>query len=137
MSQEGLDLVLRAYRAATRRPKPDYETVNALYAPDHVFVSVLGGELGEGEAKGGEGYRAWLKSQMDVMPFETDVEGAVDIAPDVVLAVATTRAQGASSGLENEQRMWSVVHLAGGKITRTEVYIDPVKALAATGLLAS
>jgi ketosteroid isomerase-like protein len=27
--------------------------------------------------------------------------------------------------------MWSVVRVAGGKITRTEVYNDPAKALAA------
>jgi hypothetical protein len=56
MSQENLDLVVRATQAALKRPKPDFETVNALYHPDHVLVPLAANTLGEGEAKGAEGY---------------------------------------------------------------------------------
>jgi ketosteroid isomerase-like protein len=33
-----------------------------------------------------------------------------------------------------EQRVWNVVTVAGGKIVRTEAYIDPATALEALGL---
>jgi hypothetical protein len=36
MSQENLDIVTRALNAAFARPKPDFTTVNELYAPDQI-----------------------------------------------------------------------------------------------------
>lgn len=131
MSREALDLVIRGVRAATRTPKPDFDTVNELFSPDHVLVSVLADKLGEGEAKGGRGYRDWLDSLDESMPFEQDFEGAVDIGPNVVLIVTTVRMHGATSGLATEQRMWSVVWVDGGQIVRTEAYLNPAEALAA------
>jgi ketosteroid isomerase-like protein len=132
MSRENLELVVRASRAAIRRPKPDFETVNALYHPDHVLVSVMATKLGEGEAVGARGYKAWLEEQEGVMPVgEQELEGAVDIAPDTVLTVTSIRFRGASSGAGAEQRLWGVVTVADGKITRTAVYTDPVEALEA------
>ena len=46
MSQENLDLVVRAMEAVLRRPKPDFETVNALYHPDHVLVPLAAHSFG-------------------------------------------------------------------------------------------
>lgn len=51
MSQENLDLVVRAIQAAIKKPKPDFETVDALYDPDHVLVSLAANTLGEGKPK--------------------------------------------------------------------------------------
>jgi hypothetical protein len=34
MSRENVELVTRAMRAATARPKPDFATMNALFHPD-------------------------------------------------------------------------------------------------------
>src|SRR6476620_6912337 len=98
MSQETLDLALRAVRAACARP-PDFETVNALFDPDHVFVSVTAGLLGEAEAKGGVGYKAWLEENADVMSWEADVRGGVAVGPEKVLVVTENRSRGATSGL--------------------------------------
>ena len=134
MSQENVDLVIRAMHAALKRPKPDFETVNALYHSDHVLVPVEARELGQDEAKGVRGYKAWLEQTGDVLSWEGEVGGAVDIAPNMVLAVATIRAHGVSSGAATEQRSWSLVTVTDGKITRTESFNDPAEALEAVGL---
>ncbi len=134
MSRENLDLVMRALRAVTRQPKPDFETINALYHSDHVLVSIMAAKLGEAEAVGARGYRAWFEEQEEHMPFEMELEGAVDIAPNIVLAVLTVRFQGAASGAETEQRMWNVITVANGKIIRTEAYLDSREALEAVSL---
>jgi ketosteroid isomerase-like protein len=48
--------------------------------------------------------------------------------------VTTTRFEGSASGLTAEERLWSVVTLSQGKITRTEAFRDPAEALEAAGL---
>ena len=133
MSRENLELVVRALRAVIERPKPDFATINALYDPDHVFVSVQASGLGEAEAKGAQGYKAWLEEQAGVVPFEMELDGAVDVAPDLVLAVTAVRLHGVASGIHTEQRIWNVVTVTDGKITRTEAYTDPAEALGAVG----
>ncbi len=116
-------------RAVIARPKPDFETVNSLYDPEHVFVSIMADKLGEAEAKGAQGFKAWLEEQAGVVPFEIELEGAVDVARDLVLAVMTVRFRGASSGVDTDQRLWNVVTVRDGRITRTEAYTDPSEAL--------
>jgi ketosteroid isomerase-like protein len=133
MSQENLDLVVRAIQAASKRPDPDFKTVNALYHPDHVLVSLVANTLGEGEAKGAAGYKAWLKEIGDAVSWEGELKGAVDVGPSKVLAATVTRFKGASSGIQMEERTWCVVTVAEGLITRTEVYNDPIQALEAAG----
>ena len=133
MSQENLDLVVRAIRAAIKRP-PDFETVNALYHPDHVLVSLAAHSLGEGEARGARGYKTWLEQTDDAVRWEAELMGAVDVGPDRVLAVTRNRFQGASSGAETEERVWLVVTVSNRKITRTDTYLDAFQALEAAGL---
>jgi ketosteroid isomerase-like protein len=133
MSQENLDLVTRAMRAALARPEPDFGTVNELYASDHVFVPT-GASMVEGEAQGARGFRAWREETRELLGAEHDLQGAVDVGPDKVLVVTTTRFKGAGSGLASEQRVWNVVSVARGKVTRTEAYADPAEALEAAGL---
>ena len=41
MSQENVEIVRRAFEAICRKPKPDFETMNALYHPDHAFVPLV------------------------------------------------------------------------------------------------
>jgi ketosteroid isomerase-like protein len=132
MSQERLELVTRAMKAALARPEPDLATVNELYAPDHVFVPL--GHMVEGEAHGARGFRAWREETQELLGAEHDLQGAVDVGTDKVLVVTTTRYKGTTSGLASEHRTWSVVTVAGGKITRTEAYADSTEALEAAGL---
>jgi ketosteroid isomerase-like protein len=134
MSQENLDLVKRAMAAVNARPRPDFETVNALFSPDHVFVPVEGGKLGGEERLGGEGYRAWLEESGGTMLWEAKLEGAVDLGPDKVLTVQSMHFRGASSGIDLEERMWVIQWVSEGKITRTEAFLDPAEALEAAAL---
>lgn len=130
MSQESLDLVVRAIKAATKQP-PDFETVNALYHPEHVFVPLEASALGGADATGAHGYRAWLERTGDVVEWEADLKGAIDVGPGKVIAVTANRFEGASSGVATEDRVWCVVTVTDGKITRTEAYLTPAKALEA------
>jgi ketosteroid isomerase-like protein len=134
MSQENLDLVVRAMRAVLAQPEPDFETVNALYHPDHVLVTLAAHSLGEAEARGAEGYKAWLEETGDAVDWDGELKGAVDLGPDKVLAVTVNRFRGASSGVETENRLWHVVTVVDGKITRTDSYLDSAKALEVAGL---
>jgi ketosteroid isomerase-like protein len=137
MSQENLDLVVRGIQAASRRPEPDFDTVNALYHRDHVLVSLVANTLGEGEAKGAAGYKSWLQQIGDAVGWEGELKGAVDVGPHQVLVVTVTRFKGVSSGIggiEMEERTWCVVTVDEGQITRTEVYNSPDQALEAAGL---
>lgn len=131
MSCENLELVTRAIRAACARPKPDFETVNALFDADHVFVPLGATKLGEQEARGAEGYRDWLQETGETLEWEADFDGAVDIGAHSVLAATSNRFAGAGSGIQFEQRFWLLVTVGEGKITRTEAYTDPAEALEA------
>ena len=134
MSQENVEIVMRALHAVAQRPRPDFDTINALYHPDHVLVSVAANALGEGEAKGGQGFKAWLRAMEGTTPFELTVDGAVDVGQDKVLATLGVHMRGASSGVEGDQRTWNVVTVVDGKITRTESYNDSKAALEAVRL---
>src|SRR3954454_13673547 len=134
MSQENLDLVMRAMTAANVRPRPDFQTLNALFASDHLFVPVEGGKLGGEEVVGGEGYRGWLKESGAALSWEAKLEGAVDLGPEKVLAVQSIHFRGASSGIELNERMWIVFQVSDGKIIRTEAFLDSAEALEAARL---
>lgn len=134
MTQENIELVDRALRATHARPRPDFETINELYHPDHVLLTVMTSKLGEGEVKGARGFKAWMEAGEDVMTWDGELGGVVDIGPDTVLAVSSYRFRGASSGAETEQRLWMVITVTDGEITRTEAFLDPSAALKAAVL---
>jgi ketosteroid isomerase-like protein len=131
MSQENLDLVIAGVRAALARP-PDFKTVNRVYATDHVFVPLAAGVLLD-EAQGAEGFRTWLAETTEALDLEHELRGAVDLDPDQVLVVTTTRFTGSVSGVISEQRSWAVVTVAKGKIGRTEAFGTASEALEAVG----
>jgi ketosteroid isomerase-like protein len=133
MSQENLEIVTAALRAAFAQPDPDFRTLNKLYAADHVLVPTGAGGV-EDEARGMEGYKAWRDEVGNVMGPTFDVKGTVDVGPDNVLAVLSTHFSGRSSGVTMEQRMWLVVTVQGGKIIRTQAFSDSAGALEAAGL---
>ena len=131
MSEENVEIVLRALQAIAERPKPDFETVNALYDPDHVLVAVAATALGEGEAVGGAGFKAWNDEQQSVMPYDLVIEGAIDIERDRVLAVVGVRFHGAASGAQSEGRTWNLITVRNGRIVRTESYRNAAEAIQA------
>jgi ketosteroid isomerase-like protein len=131
MSRPNIELVKVGLQAGAQRPKPDFETINEVYDPDHVFVPV---SVETTEVKGGSGYKAWLQEEGDVMAWTMEYEGAIEIGPRKVLAQTTAQFHGGSSEIDIDQRMWMIVTVENGRITRTEAYLDPAEALEAAGL---
>ena len=133
MSRENIEVVVRALGAAVKRPTPDFDTMNALFHEDHKWVPVTSSMLGEASAEGARGYKDWSQQVASLMPFESEIDGAVDLGPATVLVATTNRFRGVSSGADVEQRFWLVVTIAEGKLTSTEAYADPAEALEAVG----
>jgi ketosteroid isomerase-like protein len=131
VSQENLELAMKAIQATTARPKPDFETMNKVFHPDHTFVPILG-QIEGAEFQGGRGYQQFLQEQAGsdaAISWESDFKGAVDVGNRKVLAVTAARYRGATSGVEIEQRTWVVMTVRDGRILRTEIYLDPTEAL--------
>lgn len=137
MSQQNLEIVTRAFNAATAQPKPDYSTMNELFAVDHVLVPVGVASGIEQEATGVEGFRAWRRHLEEFLPVELALQGAVDVGPDKVLTVTTARFKGKTSEAASEQRLWAVVTVRGGQVLRTEAFSEPLNALRAAAELSA
>lgn len=134
MSQENLDLAIAGLTAATTFPKPDYATVNRLYASGHVLVPLQMAPDHLGEGRGVRGFKDFRETLEATLQPESTLKGAVDVGADRVLAVLTIRFTGLASKVTAEQRIWIAMTLAGGTITRTELYGDSAAALEAVGL---
>ena len=126
-----VDIVRRAFEAATRRP-PDFDTVNALFDSGHEFVSRTDMGLDGGVRRGMLGYRDWLQDNEETADFEWRVEEVREIGADLVLAITPTSFRFKRSGVPlEEQRFACVVTLRDGKIVRTEVHLSEEDALEA------
>jgi ketosteroid isomerase-like protein len=137
MSRDELKLVAKAVRATNARPKPDFATINELFHPDHVLVP-LSSQLEGEEYRGARGYQQFLQegsatlgSSDAPVSWDADFEGAVDVGNHKVIVVTSTRYRGTASGVEFEQRTWVVMTVRDGRVSRSEVYNDPRKALKA------
>ena len=132
MSRRNLELVTTAFRAAVARPKPDFATMNELFAEDHVLVPSFAA-LGQEAFVGKDWYAQFVPESPDepLTWGEAELEGVLDVAGDKVLAVFSSRFRGATSGVEMEYRVWAVAHIREGKICRSEFYSEADKALEA------
>src|SRR5205809_807364 len=99
MSHENVELVLRAFRAATTLPKPDFATVNELFHPDHTLLPLMRHVEGGEELHGARGYQAFLSQRGHLglsdntgdapVSWEVELESGVDVSSDKVLTVGT------------------------------------------------
>ena len=134
VSEKNVEIAQRAYEAATRRPKPDFATVNALYHPNHEFVSFASRVEGRSFV-GAPGFREVLESYADTFEsWEVGVEQIRDIDAERVLILAVVRGMGRRGGVEFEQRFGHLVTVRGGKVVRTELCDSPEEALEVAGL---
>ena len=133
MSAENVELARAAIEAAQRKPTPDYETINALFHPDHEFLSRDAGLEG-GSHLGAQGYREWLAATSQVLEWEATLAEVTEIDDERVLAVTLAKFRGAQSGAWTEQRNGVVLTVRDGKVIRTEVYRSREEALEAVGL---
>ena len=132
MPEDIVAIARRAYEAGTRRPKPDFETVNALYHPDHELVTPLSrleGATYEGKA----GFREWFSSRdedWDALTFQ--LEEAVRVDDDRVLVAARFTGRGKRGGVRIEEVQGLVMTVREGKVVRTEAFSTVEDAVAAT-----
>jgi ketosteroid isomerase-like protein len=135
MSAKNVEIARRACEAAWRRPKPDFDTLNALVHADHEMFTVQSLVEGGGY-HGARGFREWLASwgEMFGEAWESSVEQARAIDGERVLVTGWIKARGSRGGVPVEQRFWVVMSLRDGKVTRSAVYTDRDQALEAAGL---
>jgi ketosteroid isomerase-like protein len=135
MSKENAEIARRACEAAWRRPKPDFDTLNALAHPDHEMFTVQSLVEGGGY-RGAQGFREWLVSwgEMFGEEWESSVEETMAVDHERVLVTGRIKVRGSGGGVPVEQRFWVVMTLRSRKVTRSEVYTDRNQALEAAGL---
>jgi ketosteroid isomerase-like protein len=129
MSRDDLKLAMEAYAAATARPKPDFETVNRLFDPEHILVPLTA----QVDTRDFEGASAFNEFP-DLADWTGTIEGAVDFGAGRVVLVTQGEYRGSSSGPSIPLRSWIVATVRNGKLIRSEIYVDPLKALEAAGL---
>jgi ketosteroid isomerase-like protein len=130
---EIVEIARRAYEAGTRRPEPDWGTVNALFHRDHELVTPL--SRLEGASYGGmAGFREWLVSRpedWESMEFRLGEARAID--GERVLLIAEFTGRGRRGGVEVEQEQGMIVTVREGRVVRTEAYNSISEAEAAAG----
>ena len=134
MSDENVEIVRRASEAVCRKPTPDFDTVNALYHPDHEFVSLIQ-RIEGGVAVGSGGYRDWIaENDESWTSWDLQFERVESIDSDRVLVA--TRFVGVSKrgGVPVEQSNAVIATVREGKISRTVIYDSVEDALESGGL---
>jgi ketosteroid isomerase-like protein len=136
MSQENAEIARRACVAAWRRPKPDFDALNALAHPDHEMFTIQSLVEGGSGYRGAEGFRRWLTSWNDMFgeDWEASVEEAEPVDDERVFVTGWMNARGSGGGVPVEQRFWLLMNVRDGKVSRSEVYTDRNRALGAAGL---
>jgi ketosteroid isomerase-like protein len=132
MSQENVELALRALDAFTRR---DVDAVDDLVSPDVVWEEnpELPGlrEVYRGRAE----VREWMVAVLEVFEhLDVEVVELTELGDARVFAEILLTARGRGSGVPVELRFWTVLWFAESKITRREVSWSRDQALEAAGL---
>jgi ketosteroid isomerase-like protein len=129
-----VEIVTRGVVAVTRRPKPDFDTMNDLYHAEHEWISRVSPI--EGARRGASGFREWLLDIEETADLDMRLMEVEAMDEDRVLYVLSIRFRGKSSGVDlGEQEMASIATVRGGKIVRTESYTSRAEATAAAGLI--
>jgi ketosteroid isomerase-like protein len=135
MSRENVEIARRACEAAWRRPKPDFDTLNALAHPDHEMFTVQSLVEGGGY-RGARGFREWLASwgEMFGEDWEASVTQTTPVDDERVLVTGWMKARGVRGGVPVEQEFWVVMRVHEGRVIRSAVHTDRDQALEAAGL---
>jgi ketosteroid isomerase-like protein len=134
MSQENGEIVRRGIEAVLRTPKPDFDTINALYHPDHELVS-LAERFEGGVAEGVRGYRGWLADIDETWDrWESKLERTRSLDRDRVLVECTFPGMSKLGGVPIEGSTTTIVTVREGRIIRSEVFASLEDAPEAAGL---
>ena len=127
-----MEIVRRAVEAAFRRP-PDWDAVNALFAPEHELISLVSRVEG-GTDVGARGFADWRKRMDETGEWSVEFD-EIRAAPDGrVVVLGRFKLYGRKSGAEVERDTANVVTLRDGKLVRTVAFATREEALEAAGL---
>ena len=133
MSRESVEVVRQAFEAASRRP-PDWEMVNALYDPQHEFVSWLSGLEGRSYV-GAKGFVEWRAQMAETWSvWETEILDVRPVPDGRVVVRSRVKTKGQQSGVPFEREIGNVVTVGEGRIIHTEFFPTLGDALEAVGL---
>jgi ketosteroid isomerase-like protein len=133
MSRENVEIILRGVDAANRR---DVEAFVADVSPDVEWEDSIFFTEGSRTYRGIAELREWF-NQVVIEPWASlriEIEEITETSDDRVLFGMLLTARGKDSGVDTQQRAWSVQWFAGGKVTRRQVFLDRAEALEAAGL---
>jgi ketosteroid isomerase-like protein len=134
MSQENMEIVRRAFEAATRRPQPDLQTLTELAHPDHEITTDYGA-MGGDSFVGIEGFRkALTEFDVDWGEWHQEFDQFLEAGDDAVVVLGHLVARGQSSGIPVEGDWAALVKLREGQIISTRFFLDRDNALEAAGL---
>jgi ketosteroid isomerase-like protein len=132
MSREDVEVVREAMEAINRR---DSDALTAHLHPDVVWEERSEIPGMRGVYRGWPEVRVWLDELLDVWEsFHVEPVEITELTEDRVFVAAVIIMRGEGSGVETEFRVWAILWLRGGKITRREVFWDRDEALEAAGL---
>ena len=127
-----MDIVRRAIEASTAKP-PDYETVNALYHPDHVLTSDWGVE--RRSYHGASGFAEAIADLNAVwQEWHQEIDEIRDARGGDVVVLVRLVARGRESGALVEQPWAMLITVHGGKLIASHTFLDRRRALEAVGL---
>jgi ketosteroid isomerase-like protein len=135
MSQENVEIVRRAFEAATRKPAPDLETLSELAHPDHEMTTDYGA-MGADSFVGIQGFRkALTEFDTDWGQWHQELDEFLEAGDDAVVVLGHLVAQGQSSGIPVEGDWAALVKLLEGQITSTRFFLNRDAALEAAAPL--
>jgi ketosteroid isomerase-like protein len=132
MSRENVEIVRRAIAASTAQP-PDFDTVSALYHPDHVLTSDWGVE---GKAYDGAPGFAEALSDLNAawQEWRQEIDDVIDAGEDRVVVLVRLKARGRESGAPVDQPWAMVITLRHGHLIASRTFLDRKQALKSVGL---
>jgi hypothetical protein len=129
MSQENVELVLRAYDAFNRR---DWDAFVALMDDDVEIVTRIA--VIEGGRHGRDGMRRWWETMLTAFPdYDIEVVDMRDVG-DVTLASLRALGRGAGSDVPFEDLLWHAGRWRRGKCVWWRAFETEAEALEALGL---
>jgi ketosteroid isomerase-like protein len=134
MSQENIEIVGRAFEAATQKPEPDLDIVSELAHPDHEMTTDYGA-MGGDSFFGVDGFRkALTEFDTDWGEWHQEFDEFLAAGDDTVVVLGHLVAQGQSSGIPVEGDWAALVKLRDGQIVSTRFFLNRSDALEAAGL---
>ena len=134
---EAADRWLASYWAAPRRPLeevPELEAVFDRLDPHAEWDWLFGRGILHGHEQIRQAIADWIET---VDGWRIGIEEVIDGSDDRVLAVLDVQARGRGSGAPADQRVFTVVTVRDGKVTRVHDHTERATALEAAGLPAS